>query len=289
MQRVDCHCHTHHSDGSLSVADLLKLAKEKGLHGLSITDHDTLAAYQTAPTLAAELELELISGIEISAEYQKYSIHVLGFAFDLQHTALHEFCATLQLKRQQRNEAICQRLTECGLPLSFHELSIRFPEGSIGRPHIAKLLVEKGLIKSTRQAFERYLSNQGRCYIPGLEVGVEHAIDLIHQAGGLAVLAHPHLIRPLRIIPTLCEMPFDGIEAYYSHTTLAQAKPWLDLASKKNWIITGGSDFHSPQKNYIALGCAFTPPEYFTLLQKRFLQNNSALSTFSASVETCHF
>lgn len=271
--RADCHCHTTFSDGSLSVLALLDLAKEKQLSGLSITDHDTIAAYETAIPYAKNLGIHLVSGIEISAEHRKTSIHVLGYAFDLQHSELITFCQRLQQDRINRNQKILERLEALKMPITIEEIREKYPEGTIGRPHIAKLMVAKGFTKSMKQAFDRYLGDKGRCYASGFNVDVETAIHLIHRAGGFAVLAHPHYIRPTRIIPELLAMPFDGIEAHYGHLSLKQEQPWIDIARKKGWIITGGSDFHGEKKAFHPLGCSWTPFENFEIFSQCFAQH----------------
>ncbi len=273
VHRADCHCHTTYSDGSLSVIDLLNLAKEKQLDGLSITDHDTIDAYETAIPYAQSLGIPLVSGIEISAELRKTSTHVLGYAFDLRNNELKAFCQRLQNDRENRNHKILERLTAIKMPITMEEIRTKFGEGSIGRPHIAKLMVAKGYAKSMKQAFARYLGDKGRCHVSGFQVDVEQAIELIRRAGGFAVLAHPHYIRPTKLIDELTAMPFDGIEAYHGHLSLKQVQPWIDIAKKKEWIVTGGSDFHGQKKSFHPLGCAWTPEENFKLFAKRYSEN----------------
>jgi len=266
--KADCHCHTHHSDGALSPIALLDEAKKKNLFGLSITDHDTVAAYESALPYAKTLQIELVPGIEISTEYEKASIHVLGYAFDLHYPGLHAFCQRLQNERQHRNEEIIRRLTAAKMPITLEEIAARFPNRSIGRPHMAALLLEKGYVSSLKQAFERYLGEKGRCYAPGFQSSVEEAIALIHQAGGFAVLAHPHCI-PARLISHLSSLPFDGIEVFYGYLSVAQEKPWFALAQKKGWMMTGGSDFHN-DTHHSPLGTSWTPVETFELFLQRY-------------------
>jgi len=271
--KADLHCHTTFSDGTLTVEQLLQVANERQLHGLSITDHDTIAAYETALPLAKTLAISLISGIEISAEYQKKSIHVLGYAFDLQHPELRDFCLRLQENRAQRNVKILERLAACKFPIALEELYEKFGPVNLGRPHIAKIMVAKGYVKTVRHAFDRYLGDQGRCYVAGFNVEVPEAIALIQRAGGFAVLAHPHYLKPKKIVEKVCEFPFDGIEVYYGLLSPAQEQPWLDLAKKKNWFATGGSDFHGAKKSF-QLGCSWTPEETFAMLAQRFAQHH---------------
>ncbi len=260
--KADCHCHTIFSDGSLTPTALLNLAKEKQLTGLSITDHDTVGAYATAIPYAAELGITLIPGIEISAHYQNTSIHVLGYAFALDNPELNALCARLQVERDNRNEKILIKLARINMPVTMDEVRAAFPTGTIGRPHIAKLMVDKGYVKTMQKAFQRYLGEKQRCYVGGMTVTVNEAIDVIQRAGGFAVLAHPHSL-PQKLLTALSHMPFDGIEVYYGNLSLKQEQPMLSLAVHKNWLMTGGSDFHGEQKSYHMLGASFTPVETF--------------------------
>ncbi len=262
LSKADCHCHTVFSDGTLSPQALLDLAIEKQLTGLSITDHDTVDAYPIAIPYAASLGITLVPGIEISAHYQNTSIHVLGYAFDLASQELRAFCERLQVQREDRNHKILAKLAHINLPVTMTEIQERFPGGTIGRPHIAKLMVEKGYVKTMQKAFQRFLGEKQRCYVGGMTITVPEAIDVIHAAGGFAVLAHPHGLKP-KILNALCEMPFDGLEVYYGHLSMKQEQPILSIAVRKNWLITGGSDFHGEKKSFHGLGCSFTPAETF--------------------------
>jgi hypothetical protein len=273
---ADCHCHTNFSDGSLSPLALLDLAKSEGVQAMSITDHDTVAAYDAAVPYAKSLDITLIPGIEISSEWKKASIHVLGYAFDLNHPTLISFCETLQQRRIQRNEEILGRLSRHGMRTTMEELQARFPDTpSLGRPHIATLLFEKGYVRSPHYAFTRFIGEKCRCYAPGIQMPTPEAIELLHSVGAFAVLAHPHYIKPAKIVDDLSEMPFDGVEAYYGRSMLSQAKPWLDLAEMKGWFATGGSDFHGQKKTGQKLGCAWTPPEVFEKFIQRFSENTA--------------
>lgn len=270
FERADCHCHTLFSDGTLSPVALLDLAKQYNLTGLSITDHDTIEAYETALPYAKTLGIEMVSGIEISTEHQNASIHVLGYAFDLHYPDLLSFCHQLQASRDERNQEILNKLTKLKMPLTLEEIKERFPHGTIGRPHIAQLMVQKRYVKTPKQAFERYLGDKRPCYVKGLLLETEQAIELLHQAGGFAVLAHPHYVSPKRLVASLSNMPFDGIEAYYGRLSVTQERPWVSLAQEKNWFVTGGSDYHGAAKPHAILGTSWTPSEVFALLKARF-------------------
>lgn len=273
--RADCHCHTTHSDGTLDTKALLDHAKESQLQGLSITDHDTIDAYDEALAYAKHLNIQLISGIEISAEHRHISVHVLGYAFDLNNPELISFCQRLQQDRESRNQKILERLCALNMPIAMEELRARFGQITLGRPHIAKVMVAKGYVNSMQSAFSRFLGEKARCYVSGFQVDVPEAIQLIQSAGGFAVLAHPHYLQPQRILRELELMPFDGIEAYYGHLSLKQEQPWLELAKKKNWLVTGGSDFHGEKKSFQRLGCAWTPESIFEIFTQRFASHGA--------------
>jgi 3',5'-nucleoside bisphosphate phosphatase len=275
--RADCHCHTLFSDGTLSPVALLELAKRQSLTGLSITDHDTVEAYETALPFAQTLGIEMVSGVEISAEFRNVSIHVLGYAFDLHHPGLLQFCKELQHTREQRNLEILHKLAKLEMPIALDEIKAVFPHGTIGRPHIAKMMVSKGYVKTAEKAFDKYLGNNCRAYVKGALFEVEEAIELIHQAGGYAVIAHPHFIKPKSLMTALSDMPFDGIEAYYGRLSLSQEQPWIRLAHQKNWLVTGGSDYHGETKSHAILGSAWTPEDNFALFKKRFAEHKESV------------
>lgn len=271
---ADCHCHTHFSDGAFSVRDLLARARWRDLIGLSITDHDTLSAYETAFEHAQHYNIELIPGIEISSELNRTTIHVLGYAFDHQHPVLTQFLTELQVARDERNHKILAKLAKLDMIISMEEIKTTFPIGIIARPHIAKMMVTKGYVKDMRKAFDLYLGNKGRCYVSGCFVPLEQAISVIQQAGGFAVIAHPHRITAKKVVNALLEYPFDGIEVYYANTPLNETTRWLEIANKKNWLVTGGSDFHEDNKYGLDLGCSFTPAETWQIFKDRYATNS---------------
>lgn len=276
--RADCHCHTHFSDGALSVDALLYMAKSLNLTGISITDHDTVEAYRTAIPLAKTLGLSLVSGIELSAQHRNTSIHVLGYAFDWQHPMLVALCEQQQKSRHQRNVEILDKLSQLKFTITMEELMSAFPFRSLGRPHIAQLMVKKGYVPSIKTAFERYLGDKKRCYVGGFDLSVPEAIRIIREAGGYAVLAHPYVIQPARIVDDLLAMPFDGIEVFYGTMHRGREQIYVDHAKKHQWLMTGGSDFHGEHKSYPRLGTSFSPPETFALFEARFEKNSRQMN-----------
>lgn len=268
--RADLHCHSTCSDGTLTPEELVRHAKEIGLAGLSITDHDTIATYPLALLVAKEIDLEMISGVEFSAVHKNTSIHILGYAFDLKSPAIHSLCERHRHRREERNQAILERLAEHRMPISEEELE---SEGTVGRPHIAQAMVKKGYVKTLVEAFKRFLGEGKPCHVRISHVTVEETIDVIHQGKGFAVIAHPHLMHNQKTLRELLEMNFDGIECFYGKFTPQDEQKWVDIAEKKGWLMTGGSDFHGELKPHIPLGCSWVGQETFQLLKSRFYEN----------------
>lgn len=265
--RADLHCHTTCSDGSDSPIALLRMAKQANLQGLSITDHDTFDAY--TPELFAEakdLGLHLLPGIEISSELDGHSIHILGYGYDLNSPSLPAFLIQMHERRAERNQAILAKLAQRKMPISEEELKAFAVDRTIGRPHIAQLMVQKGYVKTPRDAFELYLKEGALCYAPGIKFHPREVIAEIHRANGKAVLAHPHFIRKGSSLRKLLDLPFDGIECYYGNLAKALELPWLKIAQDRGLIATGGSDYHGALKPHIPLGCSWVNEATFQQL-----------------------
>ncbi|MBF5058670.1 5'-3' exoribonuclease [Candidatus Neptunochlamydia vexilliferae] len=258
--RFDLHCHSTCSDGTCTPLELLELAKERELSGIAITDHDTLDAYtEELFAQAQELEVKLYVGVEFSTRHQGYPVHLLGYG--LQKTPeILAFCQEHQERRLQRNRAILEKLSRLSMVIDEKELGDP-SDRTIGRPHIAERLMAKGYVQSIREAFDRFLGEGKPCFEAGCSFGVEETITKIHAAGGKAFIAHPYLVKKSGILKELLEMPFDGIECYYSLFHNGQEKKWLKIAEEKGWLISGGSDFHGSVKPHVQLGCSWVPEE----------------------------
>ena len=278
--RADLHSHSTCSDGSMTPQELVEHAKERGLQGLSITDHDTVSAYEVALPIARAAGLQMISGVEFSSVMGEVSVHLLGYAFDLRNERLLEFCEKHQRRREDRNRGILNRLRQLGLSIKEEELqqfsSTHLPggQGSIGRPHIAMAMMQHGFVSSVDEAFKKYLGNGKHAFVQGASFSAQETIDIIHGAGGFAVIAHPHLIKGKKVVRKLTELPFDGVEVYYARIPRNQEEKWLQLAKEKEWMYTGGSDFHGMAKPHIPLGCSWVPEPVFAPLYERFMENN---------------
>lgn len=270
--RADLHTHSYFSDGTCSPEELIDLAKEKGLQGLSITDHDTQEAYPRAFLYAKERNFPLLPGIEFSTSHRKESVHILCYAHNPKSVAIQKLCAQHKERRRERNSLIIARLQKLGIPITEEEVAGRVKSfGTMGRPHIGQLLVQKGVVSDLKEAFSRYLGEGKAAYVEGVIISLEETVASIHEARGKAVIAHPMLIQRSNVLKTLLEMPFDGIEGYYAEISAEIEAPYIEKARKKGWLITGGSDFHGLNKAHNPLGSSWVDHKTFTFLYEHYL------------------
>ncbi|NGX48371.1 MAG: 5'-3' exoribonuclease [Chlamydiae bacterium] len=262
--RADLHCHTNCSDGSMSPEELIFHAKEVGLSGLSITDHDTINAYRAAIPAAKKAGIALGSGVEFSSVDEGVSVHILGYDFDLQNPSLQDFCKRHIERRKSRNERILEKLATQGIFIDHEELEKEMSEDHpVGRPHIALALVRKGVVSSVQEAFMRFIGDGKPCFDPGIPISTDETIDIIHEAGGKAFIAHPHLLHNSKLGEKLLKKPFNGIECFYSKCTPQQEQKWVNKARERGLLMSGGSDFHGAIKPGIPLGCSWVDQTTF--------------------------
>ncbi len=257
---IDLHTHTTASDGSAAPADLIREALGLRLEALAVTDHDILAGYDEAAALGADLDL--IAGIELSTKYRGKSVHLLGYF--LAGPPPEDFRTWLlrqQASRKDRNRRLVQRLNTLGIEITLPEVEAR---GGVltGRPHFASLLVEKGYVKTAQEAFDEYLDESARGYVDRQEVQLEEGIQIIAESGGMPVIAHPVRIHrePERVAAAIAEMKdmgLQGVEAYHSDHTGADATFFEQIASRLDLQVTGGSDYHGSAKPRIRLGTGY--------------------------------
>lgn len=260
---IDLHAHTTASDGTYSPARLVDTAAELGLSALAVTDHDTLAGLPDAIQAAKSRQIELIPGIELSVEDEEGRYHLLGYGVDPQHGALQETLVTVRAKRAARNELIIRKAADLDLPITWDDVVRQAGDGGevIARPHFAAALLEKGVVLSIKEAFDRFLAAGRPLYFAKDGLTSQAAIALIHDAGGIAVFAHPGLSKwsdPAALAARLAwlkaEAGLDGVEAYYNKHSEAQTREYLDVASRVNLLTSGGSDFHGDAKPDVRLG-----------------------------------
>lgn len=246
------------------------MAKNKGLSALSITDHDNVDSYSTAYPEAEKRGFPLLSGVEFSSAHKRESIHILAYAFSLFDPEIKKLCERQSEIRRKRNEAILANLKR----LYGIDIVLKEKMGSVGRAHIAYALVEKGVVSSIKEGFEKYVGDKKPAYVMGEKISAEEVIAIIKKSKGKAILAHPHLIRRKRVLQDLLEMDLDGIEAYYASLQLLNEKKILEEVRSKGWLLTGGSDFHGIKKSYQDLGISYTDEKTFNILYDQFKANS---------------
>ncbi len=260
--RVDLHLHTTCSDGSLSPQELVRLAADSGMKAIAVADHDNVDGIDEAMAVGEELGIEVISAVELSSQWQEYhDIHLLGYGFDHHHPELVRQLSEFRTFRAGRNRQIVEKVNlqlvaEGRTPVDFSEIEAS-AGGTLGRPHIALALRAAGHVKSHDEAFDRYLvpNNVDKRYFP-----IDEAIALIHQAGGVAVLAHPPYVTRNHgeletLVETFVELGLDGLEAYNNGVNQDGVYWLINLARRHNLIVTGGSDFHGSEGSNIEVGC----------------------------------
>jgi len=273
LRYIDLHIHSNFSDGTLPPAGLIKAAKEADLSAVALTDHDTLAGLAEAESAGTDANIEVIAGVELSANHNGNSVHILGYGFDRFDQGLLALLIELQKIRHNRNLRILEKLAERGIQIEMDELTADNP-GLVGRPHIARLLVQRKKVKNVDQAFQRYLKKNGLAYVDSERFPATETIRTIKNAGGLAVLAHPTtfaktLAGTEEVVRYLHKQGLDGVEAIYPGHTRKICKGLSELAEKLDLLITGGSDYHGPMKQRINIGGApVMPPVPYRLLEK---------------------
>jgi predicted metal-dependent phosphoesterase TrpH len=279
--RIDLHIHSTASDGTLTPAEIISLAKDLNLGAIAITDHDTLDGSKDALSFGIPPSVKFLTGVEISAEpppsfYCAGSFHILGYAVDIDHPALNHKLSMLRDSRKNRNPQILKLLSRFGIEIEFDEVRKLAGDSQLGRPHIAQLMVDKGYVRSIDSAFDEYLGNGKPAYVDRFRFECEETIKAILNAGGIPVLAHPLLLGIKEndviedLIAVLTDMGLRGIEAYYPEHTKNLIAYYSRLARHFNLLITGGTDFHGGIKPDIQMGVGngdfFVPFELYEKL-----------------------
>jgi len=275
---VDLHCHSTASDGTLSPENVVRLAGERGLSALILTDHDTIAGVPAAMAEAAKLGIDFLPGIEISADYKPGTMHLLGYGVDLRSQVLADMNKGLIEARDQRNPRIIAKLNELNVAITMEEVEQQASGEVVGRPHIAAILLRKGYVNSIKGAFDKYLGNGAPAYFDKERLSPKRALELVRESGGVTVLAHPVQLRTEndaqleRVIKDLLDLGLAGIEVIHSDHDAALVTKYTALADRFGLLKTGGSDFHGTNKKDIDLGSARgrrIPREWFDKLVER--------------------
>ena len=257
---VDLHLHTQFSDGTETPARVVELAKAAGLAAIAITDHDNTEAFAVAKPLAEQAGIELLPGIEMSASAEGEEVHVLGFLMDLQHAGLVQHLAEQQARRVGRVFEMVKRLAVAGVSISAEEVLQLAGEGTVGRPHVARVLMKHGYVSSTQEAFAKYIGPNNPGFVPGSPLLPARVISVIRDAGGVPVLAHPIYLKRDDLIERFVSEGLAGLEVYHSSHTPDQVRHYAQMADRLHLLRTGGSDFHGEaSKEGVAVGMVKAP------------------------------
>ena len=273
---VDFHMHSIYSDGVKSPEELLRHALDCNLSMMALTDHDEIDGIKALRTAQEQLDpektIKIINGCEFSADYKDKSIHILGYRFDETNKELRDFIEYFKSKREERIDEIIRRCNNAGYFISKDELLKKFPKTqAYGRPHIGQLLIDGGYAKDINDVFKDILRKDSPCYVPKVKIEVPYIIDIIHKAGGLAVMAHPKLVTSDEYVVEMLAYDFDGMEVYHTKHNDDDVKRYKALAKEHNLFITGGSDYHgipgkAPDQFGDYLVSAKDVPEFISLL-----------------------
>lgn len=246
MLRIDLHLHTTASDGLLKPSELIKLARKHRLNTIAITDHDSIDGIAEAQQVAVGSPA-LIAGIELSAAHGDVDVHMLGYHVQVTDSAFQSRLKHFQNDRLSRGFEMVEKLVMLGKQIEWARVVALADGGSVGRPHVARALVEAGYVSSVAEAFQRYLYTGGPAYVARPRLSPQEAITLIHEAGGVAIMAHPGLVPDYGpLAEQLVPAGLDGVEVMHPRNTAVVRDNLRGLATRHNLIITGGSDFHRP-------------------------------------------
>ena len=259
MKYIDLHTHTTASDGTFSPARVVDMAREAGLAAVAITDHDTTEGLPEALERGRGIGMEVVAGIEISARYSPGSMHLLGYDMDHEDSVFAEKVRMLQESRENRNPRIAENLQNLGFSVTMEEVEKVAGSGLVGRPHFARLMVNKGFVRNLNEAFDLYLAKGKPAYAEKVRMEPFDALKMITEAGGVPILAHPFSLELdedglSSLVADMKDAGLAGIEVYYPEHTPKMTDQYLKLAEGLDLTVTGGTDFHGANKKEISLG-----------------------------------
>ena len=278
MKFADLHLHTQFSDGTFTPEELAGHGARLGFAAMALTDHDSVEGSARMAAACAAAGIEFIVGAELTAEHDGTEVHILGYFLDPQNQTLLSEIAKFQAVRQNRIREMVARINALGVPLEVESVFALASCKSPGRPHVARALVKAGLISSLDEAFERFLKKNRPAWVPKAKISALDAMELIHQAGGLAVMAHPGLNRTDDVIPALVGAGLDGIECFHTKHSTVMSERYLEVAEKFHLLVTGGSDCHGFSKGKPLIGGVKLPYEHIEKMKAKVAERKPAES-----------
>jgi len=267
MSYADLHLHSHYSDGTFTPEEIVARAKTQGLGAIALTDHDTVEGCEGVASECAKVGIEFVVGTELTSEHNDHELHILAYFVEPTNERLVREIAKFQVVRQNRIREMVARINAVGVTLNSDDVFALANCRSPGRPHVARTLVRQGQCRTLDEAFERFLKKGRPAWVPKAKMSALEAIELIHQAGGLAVMAHPGLNRTDESIPDLVAAGLDGIECFHTKHPPATSQHYLALAAQYHLLVTGGSDCHGLNKGKPLIGTVRLAREHFDKLK----------------------
>jgi len=268
LPRIDLHIHTIFSDGTYTPEEAVFRAKKLGLVAISITDHDSVAGLASALAAGKRLGIEVVPGVEMSTDVGEDEIHILGYLLDWKKEDFLRQLEKFQAARANRNQKLLKKLDDLGMRVDYREVRKLAPRGVISRLHIARLMVEKGYVRSIGDAFEQWLNPGKPAYVQKMKVPPFKIIELLLKAEAIPVLAHPFLSHRDDLIPHLVKAGLKGIEVYHSAHNPQMVAHYKRIAQKHHLLITGGSDCHGEAKDKVLMGKVRVPETLLIDLKK---------------------
>lgn len=264
---ADLHLHSHYSDGTFTPEEIVARAKQQNLGAIALTDHDTVEGCAAVGAECAKVGIEFVVGTELTSEHNDHELHILAYFVDPANERLLREIAKFQIVRQERIREMVARINALGVPLKAEDVFALANCKSPGRPHVARTLVRNGQCRTLDEAFERFLKKGRPAWVPKSKMSALEAIDLIHQAGGLAVMAHPGLNKTDESIPDLVAAGLDGIECFHTKHPPGTSQHYLGMANKYSLLVTGGSDCHGMSKGKPLIGTVRLTRDHFDKLK----------------------
>ena len=268
MRYADLHLHTIFSDGTYTPEELIAGAQKKRLSAIAVVDHDTVSGIIPSIEAAKGSDVEVLSGIELSAEYNNQEIHILGYLVDYEKEDFLKKLESLKINRIERVKKMVAKLNTLGLKLDAQSVFDLAGDGTVGRLHIARALVKEGLVGSIFEVFHKYIGDNCPAYVLGFRFSPKEAIKFIKDSGGVPVLAHPYSLRNDELILEFVKVGLMGLEVYYPEHSQGMVNFYADLAKKNNLLITGGSDCHGKAKPEVRIGSIKIPYELVERLKE---------------------
>lgn len=256
---ADLHVHTFHSDSTFTPEQVVDVAHKGGLAGIAITDHDNVAGIDPSIGFAGKYGMEIIAGVELTAEVDNLEIHILGYFIDWKAEWFEKKLVKIRQARLERIHAMIEKLKKQGVDIDPKKVFALSGPGAVGRLHLATVLYNEGIISSVSEAFRKYIGQSAPCYVRKYKLTPKEAMDMILKLGGVPVLAHPHILGRDDLISGFIKDGLRGIEVYHTEHSSAATSHYRDIAARYNLVMTGGSDCHGMGKGRVLLGKVKVP------------------------------